>query len=370
MDRLKQSHRGQWIWIGVSFVGSAVLLVLSRQIPAFAEWYASGIFPIFPATIGRLMSFLPVSFYELLLFLLAAGLLILAGWLLSALFKKSVRQNFKRKLISLLRSILCMLGAAALLFTLGSGINYGRRPFSELAGFSVHASTVDELLALGERLSADAEIWSKEVPLDENGCFCLTEAALHQEARTAMASLGSRYNMLSGYYPNPKPVLMSKLLSRFNLLGVYAPLTIEANYNADATDYLLPFTVCHELSHLRGFMREDEAGFIAYLACMGSGSAEFRYSGTLNALTYVLNALYEVLDSDSYGEFYRSLPEQVQRDFQQNRLYWAQYEGKAAEFSDAVNDIYLKANAQVEGVRSYGRMVDLLLAYYREAAPV
>ena len=31
-----------------------------------------------------------------------------------------------------------------------------------------------------------------------------------------------------------------------------------------------------------------------------------------------------------------------------------------------MNDAYLKANGQENGLRSYGRMVDLLLAYYRD----
>ena len=31
-----------------------------------------------------------------------------------------------------------------------------------------------------------------------------------------------------------------------------------------------------------------------------------------------------------------------------------------------MNDAYLRLNQQEDGVQSYGRMVDLLLAYYRE----
>ena len=34
--------------------------------------------------------------------------------------------------------------------------------------------------------------------------------------------------------------------------------------------YNLPFTTCHELSHLRGFMQEEEANFIGFLACVNA----------------------------------------------------------------------------------------------------
>jgi len=42
------------------------------------------------------------------------------------------------------------------------------------------------------------------------------------------------------------------------------PFTFEANVNVDIPPYQIPSTMLHELSHLRGFMREDEANFISY----------------------------------------------------------------------------------------------------------
>ena len=37
-----------------------------------------------------------------------------------------------------------------------------------------------------------------------------------------------------------------------------------------------------------------------------------------------------------------------------------------AEVAQQVNNAYLKANRQYDGVKSYGRVVDLLLAEWRE----
>ena len=34
--------------------------------------------------------------------------------------------------------------------------------------------------------------------------------------------------------------------------------------------------------------------------------------------------------------------------------------------SDQINDSYLKANGQEDGVASYDRMVEMILTYYRE----
>ena len=52
------------------------------------------------------------------------------------------------------------------------------------------------------------------------------------------------------------------------------------------------------------------------------------------------------------------------KDLQENNDYWDQYEGKVAEVSNQVNDTYLKINDQKDGVQSYGRVVDLMLAMF------
>ncbi len=101
------------------------------------------------------------------------------------------------------------------------------------------------------------------------------------------------------------------------------------------------------------------------MACNNSINKEFQYSGTLLALIHSINALYEHAPtqanklSEKYGEG-------LQRDLQAISRYWKQYEGKVEEFTSDVNDAYLKSNGQEEGVQSYGRMVDLLLAEQRE----
>ena len=54
-------------------------------------------------------------------------------------------------------------------------------------------------------------------------------------------------------------------------------------------------------------------------------------------------------------------------NFADNNAYWAQFEDQViAQVSETVNDAYLKANNQQDGTQSYGRMVDLLLADFRQ----
>ena len=186
-----------------------------------------------------------------------------------------------------------------------------------------------------------------------------------ETARAAMAAAALEYPELQGYYPRAKPVFTTWYLSSQLLQGVYSPFTVEANYNNGMPDQDKPSTICHELSHLKGFMREDEANFVAYLACRASADPQFRYSGSILAYIYSGNALY-AQNPEALRRVRNKLCDQAVEDLLDHNAYWDTYRGTISEVSDKVNDVYLKANAQEAGTKSYGRMVDLLLARQRE----
>jgi hypothetical protein len=122
----------------------------------------------------------------------------------------------------------------------------------------------------------------------------------------------------------------------------------------------------HELAHLRGFMREDEANYLAYLAGMASDHVEVRYSSTMLALIIAGNALYEQ-NQDEYYKIKGMYSPGVLNDISMNSTYWKEYDDTVvSRVSNHMNNVYLKANAQSDGVKSYGRMLDLLLAKYRK----
>ena len=72
------------------------------------------------------------------------------------------------------------------------------------------------------------------------------------------------------------------------------------------------------------------------------------------------------VDPESYYDLYTKLSPQAAQDLAWNNQFWERFEGPVAEASTQMNDRYLKAHSQEDGVRSYGRMVDLMLAYYKD----
>ena len=179
----------------------------------------------------------------------------------------------------------------------------------------------------------------------------------------AMEKLGQRYHRLSGHYPFPKPILNTWILSIQQTTGVYSPFTVEANYNRDIAYYDIPFTICHELSHLRGYMQEEEANFIGVLATIGADDLYFNYSGYVSAWVYAGNALARI-DSTAFATLYSRINARTRQDMLYNNAYWQQFEGKPAEAHEQLNDAYLKMQGQATGVRSYGHVTDLMLEYF------
>ena len=87
------------------------------------------------------------------------------------------------------------------------------------------------------------------------------------------------------------------------------------------------------------------------------------------AMIHTSNALYSA-DYDSYVKLSKNISDEVKLDLKNNREFWKNYEGKVDEISNKFNNSYLKANGVKEGTASYGKMVDLLLTYYKLYSPL
>ena len=355
--------RNRWKAGAGLLTGALLLQLLARFMPGFGQWYAVTVYPVLVWAVGGVFGFVPFSVAEFGLYLLTAGSL----WYSMFHIKKGLAGNMKKELCQISSKAFCLISFLAFSYTAGCGINYYRQPFSSYLDFDAGNFSPEELEALCRLLKERLEETAWEL-LEERGTLdpdIQMQREFPKQARADMKKLGESYPQLAAAYPVPKPVFVSEILSVQSLSGVYAPFTIEANYNRHMEAYNIPHTACHELSHLSGFMREEEANFIGYLACVGSDSLYSRYSGYAAGFIYANNALFRYKPEQA-SSFYAGLPEEVLNDFRANNAFWKRYEGRIAEASVKINDTYLKANSQAEGVKSYGQVVDLLLAYYKE----
>ncbi len=253
------------------------------------------------------------------------------------------------------------------IFALMCGLNYYRLTFAEDAGFELRESTTEELVALCENLASETNAARADIDGSPDD-YAAAQGGFEAYARAAvenMRALAETYPALSRpLYSPPKPVLFSELMSYADIAGMYFPFTVESNINVDGPFFTIPATMGHELAHQCGFMREDEANFIGYLACKDAADPLTRYSGYSLAYDYALSALIRA-DREAAVAVNDTLSDEVRADRRARSEYLKQFEGPVAEASNAANNAYLKANQQQDGTRSYGRMVDLLLAEAR-----
>lgn len=344
----KMGKRDKWVMaVGLLLlVCAGILQGFARNTAWFGSWYVGSIYPLLSGSIGRLFGLFPFSVVEFGLYALILAVLIYGV--------VHIRKPFQ-----ILSRAFLVISILLFVYTCNCGINYYAKSFSAISDIPVQKSSADELYELCLYLMEEIEANQTTASYRDD------PAAWKREGVASMKALGETYPALKGYYPMPKEVMVSRILSVQQLSGIYAPFTIEANYNGEIPDYNIPFTICHELSHLRGFMREDEANFIGYLACTGSENQAFRYSGYLLGWIHASNALARV-DLERYMDLYAAVGEQMRSDLAENSAFWRQYDGVVAEISNQMNDTYLKMNSQHDGVQSYGRMVDLMLSYYRQ----
>lgn len=340
---------------------SFVLLYITKENPNLAEHvFARGIYKYYAIIWSSVTQWIPFSLMELGIVLAPFLVIFLIAW---------IAFHWRKWRSYLLAAV--WIGAIVFFWlTCTCNVNYNRYPFAQIAGLTVRESDTQELYELCLRLADDANELREQLTYeDEAGAMALAEDSVYELSKTARASyasLNEEYGVFDYRTANSKSIFFSRLMSYTDLVGIYCPITMETNINTDVADYSIPSTICHELAHFYGFMREDEANFIGYLACVNSESVEFQYSGTLLALIHAGNKLAEV-DMEAYNELWMTYSEGLVRDLKQNSEYWKQFkQTTVSEVSTVINDTYLKANHQTDGVRSYGRMVDLLLAYYRE----
>ena len=157
-------------------------------------------------------------------------------------------------------------------------------------------------------------------------------------------------------------------MSSFGISGMYIPYTAESAVNPDNTVPALPFTMAHEMAHRLMIAPEDEANFSAFLACRANADRRVRYSGYFMAYRYCINALYAADRELSYTVMDMAT-EEMNYDLDELNALILKYQSPVQDAGEAINDAYLKANDQPSGTRSYGEIVDLLVALYVREHP-
>ena len=395
------------ITVYLIMVLTVVLLnIIAWNSKTFCDAYIKYVFPVWVNTYGRLTGLFPFSVGEILLVLgvccVAVFVLLLVCYtgmtvlqtvaadkpegkdssisgeepVQKATGNASVKSSGFRKFChGYFLWFAWLVVCVCLIMTLNCFILYHATTFSEqYYGESKEEYTLEELLVVRNLVVEKCNTLSAQMPRDAQGMI-VYDGDMEKEAIEAMQKLGQTYDRLDGYYPRPKPLAASDFFSQQYITGYFFPFSMEANYNDMMHIMNYPATMCHELAHLRGYIYEDEANFISFLACIQSEDPLFQYAGYLSVLNYLDNDFFDAVGGNL--EAYLAQPSILKQVHEDNVFLtqeaWEQVEEDAVldtEVVDAVSDEFtdtvLVVNGVEDGILSYNRVVELLLQYYEK----
>ncbi|MDI9498123.1 MAG: DUF3810 domain-containing protein [Bacillota bacterium] len=363
---IRRLGRGWWL---LPPLLAWLVLELFRRRPELAEAYAADVRPILIAPLRVLANLVPFSIAQILLAALIPA--VLAG-LLSLLPRLTRPAGLLPALGRRLRVLAILLSLSLTLYLVFHAWNYERLPLASRLGWEVRRHDAAELYRAACYVRDEAIRVRAELPEDEDGAMA-ARAGESQSAELGRAfagweRLGEMFPELATAPVRPKLVLFSHYWSYTGITGMFMPLTAEANVNVDARVDERLAVALHEIAHVAGYAREDEANALAFLAGIHHPDADYRYSGWLLAFVHMSSRLSSA-DNELWLELWDPVPAGMRADIGRRNAYWKSFEGPVQETTTRVNDQVLKVNRQHDGVRSYGRMVDLVLTWYETVKP-
>ena len=351
-------------WLLLIPFGVILPTYLSRFPDTVERLYCHGLYPLLSGIIQTLTGFFPFSLAEWILYTLVIGVPVLIFLSFTRVLLRRIRWS---RFVHLLLTLLIIAGIMLNAFYVLWGLNYSRATLGSQLSLDVRERSVEELEGMCFSLAQQAVVLRERVQEDDRGVFTLPDgiSACLRRIPSAYQRLSQFLPQFSGKAARPKQVFASKGMSWGGISGIYIPFTAEPNVNTDQPVLLIPSSAAHESAHSMGIAREDEANFAAYLACMASNDPALEYSGVMLALIHSGNELYRE-SPKKYAALYSSYSAGMLRDLMDYDAYWDKFEGPVEKTVNKVNDGYLKYNRQAEGVKSYGEMVDLLLAWYEK----
>ncbi len=374
----KKREGGQRKW---SFYWKAVLILaildlilnIFARIPVVCDAYTNHIFWIWTETYGRISGIFPVSVGEILLILTITYIFI---WLISLILFIFLHNKigYRKYIQKYSKSVLAFGLFVLLIMTFNCSMLYGCSKIN-VNGHRGVEYTASEVQQLWNYVAEQCNRLACEVDRDEKG-RPVYHGNLDEAVQNAMQNLSSDYSRFRGWYPHPKPIHFSYTMYQANCTGVYFPFSMEANYNTYLSDLSYGATVAHELSHLKGYIYEDEADFMAYLACIGSDEAYLQYSGYLSVLGYLQNDYLDTepdveqgvrlleqvyADSEEYTYTEDTYQEIADKEMAFNQETVETFQETVETVSDGITDTYMN---YYDATPNYAEVTKLMLAYY------
>ena len=345
------------VFAGITYV----LSLYGKQFTALIDMVYPYVIRTLEATLAQWSSQVDFLLWQFLA--VALGVVLIACLVVVIVTKKSV--------ISWFGWVLAAASFVFMLHTLVYGMNYYAGDLSEDLRMEVSGCTLDEIVEATEYYQSQANALAAQMSRDGNGNLVFEEF----DTLAARAGKGFEYLTYQRFFPvfagSTYPVKRlgwADMYSSMGITGFTFPLTGEAAVNPQIPASALPFTMCHEMAHRMSIASERDANFAGFLACSFNANRQFQYSAYFMAYRYCYYALAGVSNPGAAAEAVRingKVNDYLRKDMEDYDAFFKSRESKSAtRLADTVNNAYLKASGETDGVESYAQVCDLLVNWH------
>lgn len=349
-------------WKTLSILLLPIQFFIFKIITANQEWvedyYSRRFFKYFSRILRIITREFSWSIGLILIYILCIFLFFL---IIKTIFDlKKRRTNLKLVFIK----FLAYLSPIYLFYMLSWGLAYHKKPLVELLKFDTSYIKDNEVIALCEELIDSTNITRSRI--NEGQLEELTFEKVFALSTVGYDTLRVKYDFLEYHSPSIKKAVGSNLLAYMSTSGVYMFPTGEANINTNNMLYDAPYVTTHEMAHQLGFASEEEANYLAFLACTNNLDPVFHYSAYYGTVFRALNKVWEI-DSTFSKSLFDKLSPAVKADREKDRQVWKQFRNPIQQYVvSPFYDLFLRSNGQEQGSRSYDLVIDLMVAERRK----
>ena len=321
------------------------------------EYYTTGYFSFTTSIQHIIFGFLPISlgdiFYIILFFIVVIQVLILIYSLIRWRIQQIV--NISTNILLLVLMIWFLLGSQW-------NWNYSQPSLESKLDLDSTDYSVEELADFTKKLISETKITKDGANFD---VFSDNTNSIIDMSYLGYKVLAKDNDFFNYSYPSIKYSLFSTVLPYLGISGYYNPFTSEAQITKGIPIVQIPFVINHEIAHQLGIASEAEANFIGYIASINNPLSTIKYSGNVNLLMYCLSDLRK-RDYQDYDSLIESIPQNIKEDMNEISLFWGGYINRYRKHFDKGYDKFLKSNNQVDGLKSYNKVVSLAIFYNRK----
>lgn len=334
----------QLIFLGI-LISLIIVAILIKNNESASDFYMHHIAQYYYLVMGNITSFIPFSLYEFfLIFLVIVAIILIV---------KIIKNLIKRDYITSLSKFIKIVNIAAfciMFYSFVGSINYSRSNID----IPLYEGEVDQTLiddTINYYLN-DYNLIASSLQRDDDGRVKIPYSfdELNSKIQNEFNKIDSNY--LFKYTPNVSKLTFSFIFTELHITGVTFLITGQSSINAEISDAEKPFVMAHEIAHMKGVGREDDANLVALYVTLNSEDPYIRYSAYQYSFLSLLD-IYRLTNYSLYRTTYSNLNPLIIKEYQLSNDFWYKEHTLLQDIGNFFNNLFLKINGNQNGTGDY-----------------